>query len=145
MQRYHGYRYFDWRLRAGLLEFSESEAHLEREKKIEGKYIIATGEKGLSVLDAVALYKDLTEVEHVSKPAAAGAPSQARPAGGGTPSRRTAAVSVVISQWPWGTGPSTRTPPGARPWVRSIAVAAADSATKTNRAGSIAANSWRHA
>jgi hypothetical protein len=36
MQRYHGYRYFDWRLRAGLLEFSESEAHLEREKKIEG-------------------------------------------------------------------------------------------------------------
>jgi transposase len=63
MQRYHGYRYFDWKLNAGSLEFSESETHLEREKKIEGKYVIATSEKGLSVLDAVALYKDLTDVE----------------------------------------------------------------------------------
>jgi transposase len=62
-QRYHGYRYFDWRLNAGSLEFSESQMHLEREKKIEGKYVIATSEMGLSVLDAVALYKDLTEVE----------------------------------------------------------------------------------
>jgi transposase len=63
MQKYHGYRYFDWKLAAGLLVFSESETHLEREKKIEGKYVIATSEKGLSVLDAVALYKDLTDVE----------------------------------------------------------------------------------
>jgi transposase len=63
MQKYHGYRYFDWKLSAGSLEFSESETHLEREKKIEGKYVIATSEKGLSVLDAVAMYKELTDVE----------------------------------------------------------------------------------
>jgi transposase len=63
MQRYHGYRYFDWKLDGGVLEFSESPTHFEREKRIEGKYVIATSEKGLSVLDAVALYKDLTEVE----------------------------------------------------------------------------------
>lgn len=63
MQKYHGYRYFDWKLREGLLEFSESKTHFEREKKIEGKYVIATSEKGLSVLDAVAMYKELTEVE----------------------------------------------------------------------------------
>jgi transposase len=63
MQRYHGYRYFDWKLSGGSLEFSESETHLGREKKIEGKYAIATSEKGLSVLDVVALYKDLTAVE----------------------------------------------------------------------------------
>src|SRR3954469_14020578 len=63
MQRYHGYRYFGWKLNAGSLEFSESQTHLEREKKIEGKYVIATSEKGLGVLDAVALYKELTEVE----------------------------------------------------------------------------------
>ena len=63
MQRYHGYRYFDWKLSAGSLEFSESKTHLEREKKIEGKYVIATSEKGLSVLDAVALSKELTAVE----------------------------------------------------------------------------------
>jgi transposase len=63
MQRYYGYRYFDWKLSGGLLEFSESAAHLGREKKIEGKYVIATSEKGLGVLDVVALYKELTEVE----------------------------------------------------------------------------------
>ena len=63
MQKYHGYRYFDWKLNGGALEFSESETHLGREKKIEGKYVIMTSEKGLSVLDAVALYKELTDVE----------------------------------------------------------------------------------
>jgi transposase len=63
MQRYHGYRYFDWRLSDGALAFSESETHLGREKKIEGKYVIMTSEKGLSVLDAVAMYKELTDVE----------------------------------------------------------------------------------
>jgi transposase len=63
MQRYHGYRYFDWKLADGSLVFSESETRLGREKGIEGKYIIATSEKGLSVLDAVAMYKELTDVE----------------------------------------------------------------------------------
>ena len=63
MQKYHGYRYFDWKLKDGALEFSESESRLGREKKIEGKYVIMTSEKGLGVLDAVALYKELTEVE----------------------------------------------------------------------------------
>jgi transposase len=63
MQKYHGYRYFDWKLTAGALEFSASAARLGREQKIEGKYVIMTSEKGLSVLDAVAMYKELTEVE----------------------------------------------------------------------------------
>jgi transposase len=63
MQKYHGYRYFDWKLRDGVFEFSESETHLGREKKIEGKYVIATSEKGLGVRDAVAMYKGLTDVE----------------------------------------------------------------------------------
>jgi transposase len=63
MQRYHGYRYFDWKLKSEAFEFSESETHLGREKKIEGKYVIATSEQGLSVLDAVAMYKELTDVE----------------------------------------------------------------------------------
>jgi transposase len=63
MQKYHGHRYFDWKLNGGALELSESETHLGREKKIEGRYVIMTSEKGLSVLDAVALYKELTDVE----------------------------------------------------------------------------------
>jgi hypothetical protein len=71
------------------------------------------------------------------------APSNARQADAGTPSRRTAAVNVTTFQWPCGTGPSTRIPLGARPWVRSIAVLAPLSSTKTSRAGSIAANSCR--
>jgi transposase len=63
MQKYHGYRYFDWKLTAGGLEFSESAERLGREEKIEGKYVVMTGEKDLSIPDAVALYKELTEVE----------------------------------------------------------------------------------
>jgi hypothetical protein len=80
-----------------------------------------------------------------SKQAEPVAPSKAGQAEGSTPSSRTAAVSVVIFQWPCGTGPSTRTPEGARPCVRPIAVLAPVSSTETNRAGSIAANSRRQA
>src|SRR6516164_6427837 len=63
MQKYHGYRYFDWKLSGGTLEFSESETRLGRETKIEGRYVIMSSEKGLGILDAVAMYKDLTDVE----------------------------------------------------------------------------------
>ncbi len=37
MQKYHGYRYFDWKLIGGVFASSESETRLGREKKIEGK------------------------------------------------------------------------------------------------------------
>jgi transposase len=63
MQRYHGYRYFDWELTTGGPEFSESAERLGREQRIEGKYVVMTGEEDLSIRDAVALYKELTEVE----------------------------------------------------------------------------------
>jgi transposase len=63
MQKYHGYRYFDWNLNGGVFEYSESETRLGREKKIEGKYVVSTSEKGLTVLEAVATYKELMEVE----------------------------------------------------------------------------------
>ena len=63
MQKYHGYRYFEWKLDGRTLVFWEHQKHYESEKRIEGKYVIATSEKDLSVLDAVALYKELTEVE----------------------------------------------------------------------------------
>jgi transposase len=63
MQRYHGYRYFEWKLDGEALKFSESAARLGREEKIEGKYVIMTREKGMGVAGAVALYKELTDVE----------------------------------------------------------------------------------
>jgi hypothetical protein len=46
----------------GTFLFSECKS-LSHEKRIEGKYVIATAEKSLDVLEAVAIYKDLAEVE----------------------------------------------------------------------------------
>lgn len=43
--------------------FFDHPVHLEREKRLEGKYVIATSEKDLTAQQAVALYKQLTEVE----------------------------------------------------------------------------------
>src|SRR5262249_17052415 len=56
-------RYFDWKLNGGAFAYFESASRLGREKKIEGKYVISTSEKDLSILDAVAQYKELMEVE----------------------------------------------------------------------------------
>jgi transposase len=68
MQRDHGDRYFDWELTAGGLEFSASGERPGREKKIEGKYVVMTSETDLSIPDAVALSKELTEVESGFRP-----------------------------------------------------------------------------
>jgi transposase len=63
LSKNHGERYYAYKLSSdGLFEFSECES-FDHEKNIEGKYVITTSEKNLSVLDAVALYKDLAEVE----------------------------------------------------------------------------------
>jgi transposase len=59
----HGQRYYAYDVSAdGAFEFNECQS-LEHEKRIEGKYVIATSEKSLSVLEAVAIYKDLADVE----------------------------------------------------------------------------------
>src|SRR6478672_6063640 len=63
LQRTHGYRYYSWDIHQGGFRYFENEKGLESEKGIEGKYVIATGESGLSVLEVVAIYKDLSDVE----------------------------------------------------------------------------------
>ncbi len=63
LQRNHGYRYYTWDIHQGGFRYVENAKGLESEKGIEGKYVIATGESGLSVLEVVAIYKDLSEVE----------------------------------------------------------------------------------
>ena len=63
LQRNHGYRYYTWDIHQGGFRYVENAKGLEREKGIEGKYVIATGESGLSVLEVVAIYKDLSDVE----------------------------------------------------------------------------------
>jgi transposase len=63
LRAHRGYRYYAWRLREGAFEFFEHPVHLEREKRLEGKYVVATSEKDFTAQDAVARYKELTEVE----------------------------------------------------------------------------------
>ena len=63
LQRSHGYRYYSWEIHQGGLRYFENAAGLGSEKAIEGKYVIATSELGLSVLEVVAIYKDLSDVE----------------------------------------------------------------------------------
>jgi len=59
----HGYRYHDWKLQDGRFACFEHPINLQREKSLEGKYLIQTEEQKLSALEAVAVYKELIEVE----------------------------------------------------------------------------------
>ena len=63
LQRHKGYRYFDWRMHEQRFEFFDHPVHFEREQRLEGRYVITTSEMNLTALDAVAMYKQLTEVE----------------------------------------------------------------------------------
>jgi transposase len=59
----HGHRYYDWSCADGVFRFFERPVHFPREQAYEGKYVIQTEEPDLSALDAVRLYKELSEVE----------------------------------------------------------------------------------
>jgi transposase len=61
--RYHGYRYYDWELKDGRFNFFEHPVNLKREQAYEGKYVIQTEEKDLTAVQAVTIYKELSEVE----------------------------------------------------------------------------------
>jgi transposase len=63
LQRNHGYRYYDWKYKKGRFSFFEHPVNLKREQAYEGKYVIQTEEKDLSPVQAVGIYKDLSEVE----------------------------------------------------------------------------------
>jgi transposase len=62
LSRHHGKRYFGWKLEGGVFHYFEH-PNLEREKAYEGKYLIQTEEKGLTPVEAVRAYKELSEVE----------------------------------------------------------------------------------
>jgi transposase len=63
LQRNHGYRYYSWDLDHGTFRYFENAKGLASEQGIEGKYVIATSEVALSVLEIVAIYKELSDVE----------------------------------------------------------------------------------
>ena len=63
LARNHGHRYYDWAYEDGVFRFFEHPVHFTREQAYEGKYVIQTEEPNLSAVDAVRLYKELSEVE----------------------------------------------------------------------------------
>jgi hypothetical protein len=63
LARNHGHRYYDWTYQDGVFRFFEHPVHFTREQAYEGKYVIQTEEPSLSAVDAVRLYKELSEVE----------------------------------------------------------------------------------
>jgi len=63
LARNHGHRYYGWSYTDGAFRFFEHPVHFTREQAYEGKYVIQTEEPNLSAVDAVRLYKELSEVE----------------------------------------------------------------------------------
>jgi transposase len=61
--RNHGYRYYDWEYKDGRFRYFEHPTSFKSELAIEGKYLVQTEETNLSPVEAVAVYKDLSEVE----------------------------------------------------------------------------------
>jgi transposase len=63
LSRNHGFRYYDWELKDGQFRFFEHPVNLKNEEALEGKYLIQTEEPNLSAIEAVAIYKELSEIE----------------------------------------------------------------------------------
>ncbi len=63
LSRHHGFRYYAWELKQGQFHYFEHPENLPQEKALEGKYLIQSEEPNLSPLEAVEIYKDLSEVE----------------------------------------------------------------------------------
>ena len=59
----HGHRYYGWSYDGGVFRFFEHPVHFVREQAYEGKYVIQSEEPTLSAVEAVRLYKELSEVE----------------------------------------------------------------------------------
>jgi transposase len=63
LSRHHGFRYYAWELRGGRFHYFEHPQNLPQEAALEGKYLVQTEEQNLSAVEAVEIYKDLSEVE----------------------------------------------------------------------------------
>jgi transposase len=63
LARNHGHRYYGWCCEDGVFRFFEHPVHFAREQAYEGRYVIQSEEPKLSAVDAVRLYKELSEVE----------------------------------------------------------------------------------
>jgi len=61
--RHHGHRYYGWEYTEGAFRFFEHPTQLPREQALEGTYVLQTTEADLTPVQAVRLYKRLSEVE----------------------------------------------------------------------------------
>jgi transposase len=63
LSRHHGFRYYAWELKSGRFHYFEHPENLRQEKALEGKYLMQSEEQSLSPVEAVKIYKELSEVE----------------------------------------------------------------------------------
>jgi len=63
LSKRHGRRFFGYEAKDGYFEFYRKEDSLKFEEKLDGKFILKTTEKGLSLKEVVLRYKDLMDVE----------------------------------------------------------------------------------
>jgi transposase len=61
--RHHGHRYYGWEYANGAFRFFDHPENLPREEALEGTYVLQTTEAALTPVQAVTLYKRLSEVE----------------------------------------------------------------------------------
>ena len=61
--RHHGHRYYGWEYTEGVFRFFDHPETLPREEALEGTYVLQTTEPNLTPVQAVTLYKRLSEVE----------------------------------------------------------------------------------
>jgi len=63
LNKKHGKRYFSYEVGDGKFEFRQKKESIEYEEKIDGKFMIKTTEKALSLEEIVLRYKDLMDIE----------------------------------------------------------------------------------
>jgi len=63
LRKKHGKRYFNYEVKRGYFQFSRKEDGISFEEKLDGKFILTTGEGDLPLEEIVLRYKDLMEVE----------------------------------------------------------------------------------
>jgi len=63
LQRNRDYRYNSWEVDQGAFRYFENKKGLASEQGIKGKYVIATSEAALNVLEIVAICKEPSDVK----------------------------------------------------------------------------------
>jgi len=63
LNKKHGKRYFDYKVSEGKFEYWQKKENVEYEEKLDGKFMIKTTEKDLTLKEIVLRYKDLSDIE----------------------------------------------------------------------------------